>query len=240
MVYERPKLGPTANLDNRIAHAEAVVARARLLKAPQVPQQAPPVPVPVPQAPTTPPQAPSMPPETPSKAPEAPSRPPISASTAGRQAAILDNLGAMLDALLKERAALDAEIAIINKTAEDFGKLPGVAIALPPSLQIPAVKQTAQQPRTNVMETQILAMIRNGLIFGGGYFVSKGWVDNTTLVAIVGGVMSLGGAAWSAWGHRTNGIIAEAASLPDVQKVVTTAAIADSPTFAANNRVVAH
>src|ERR1700720_2594768 len=53
MVYERPKLGPTANLDNRIEHAEAVVARARALKPPQAPQPAPPAPatqVPVPQA----------------------------------------------------------------------------------------------------------------------------------------------------------------------------------------------
>lgn len=50
MVYEVPKLA-TANLDNRIAHAEAVVARARLLKAPQPAPPVPVQPVPVPPAP---------------------------------------------------------------------------------------------------------------------------------------------------------------------------------------------
>src|SRR4029077_2473786 len=48
MVYERPKLGPTANLDNRIAHAEAVVRVARSLKIPHAPQPVQPAPIPQP------------------------------------------------------------------------------------------------------------------------------------------------------------------------------------------------
>jgi hypothetical protein len=133
-IYEVPAL-KTANLDNRIEHAEAVAVRAAEIKATTAPPAAPPVHVPeVPR-----PQLPA----TPAKPPTAPAVP-ISASTAGRQSAILDNLGAMLDALLKERSAINSEIAIINKTSEDFGKLPGVSIALPQPLQIQAADQATQ------------------------------------------------------------------------------------------------
>src|ERR1700730_602571 len=82
-IYERPKKGPTAKLENRIAHAEAVYSRAQLIKgAPTVPQPAPPAPVQ--PAPVPVPSAPPRP------HPTVPAGPPISAHIAGRQAAIED------------------------------------------------------------------------------------------------------------------------------------------------------
>jgi hypothetical protein len=117
MVYERPKLGPTANLDNRIAHAEAVVARAKALKsAPTAPQPAPSAPVPQVPVPPAPPIVLPV--------PTAPAGlPPISASDAGFDAAILDNIGAWHDALLNQRAEIDRKIAALEAAATAFGKV---------------------------------------------------------------------------------------------------------------------
>jgi hypothetical protein len=231
--YENPAPA-TAGMNNRIAHAEAAYATWKAH------QQAPgPRPAPTPPAPEHPAPAPVPGPPMPAPAP-----PPISASDAGMEAAILDNIGAMVDALLKKRAEIDRKITVLKTAAEDFGKLPGVAFALPPPLQNTVSGSSGdpkpQPKRTTIVEAQITAAIRNALIFGGGYFVSKGWVDNTTLVSIVGGVMSVGGAAWSAWGHTKTSIIASAADLPDVSKIVTIPAIADSPKFAMNPTVVSH
>jgi hypothetical protein len=233
-IYEVPAL-KTANLDNRIAHAEAVAAKDAEIKAASTPQPATaPVPVPSPPPPIIPRPAPYV-----QQDPESPSGPsPVSASAAGRQLAVLDSLEAMRNAYLSEIAAAQKELAIIDTTIADFGKL--AAIPAPAVLHKSAAQPQQRTPIMNSINPQITAMIRNVLIFGGGVVVSKGWVDNTTMIAIVGGVMSLGGAAWSAWGHSKSSIIAAAASLPEVQKVVTTSAIADSPKFAANNRVVAH
>jgi Phage tail lysozyme len=128
MVYEVPALA-TANLDNRIAHAEAVVARAAEIKAAHGSQPA--SPAPLPQAPP-----PALPVQT-----VPAGRAPVSASAAGRRAAVLDNIGAMRDALLAERAAIDAEIAILDTTAANFGKLD--AIPAPPALQKPEAAGSA-------------------------------------------------------------------------------------------------
>ena|ERR1700730_463478 len=88
------------------------------------------------------------------------------------------------------------------------------------------------------MNEQVLAGIRSGLLIVGGMVVSKGVVDQSTMTSIIGGVMSFVPTVWSLWGHRQAGIIASAAALPDVHKIVTTHAIADSPQFAANPAVV--
>jgi hypothetical protein len=232
-IYEVPAL-KTANLDNRISHAEAVAARAAEIKAQPAPIPAPPAPIP--QVPVSHAKPPVIPAPIPHPTPPGG---PISASAAGRQLAVLDTLEEMRTAYLAERAAIDMELGIIETTIADFGKLAPLPA---PSILLPeAAKSAAPQPqRTGIMDSQISAAIRNLLIFAGGTLVSTGYVDNATLVSVVGGIVSLGGAAWSAWGHKTTNVIAAAASLPEVQKIVTTAAIADSAKFATNNRVVAH
>ena len=219
------------NANGGVNRKRRIAEAAFYLAGDEAPQPA--QPAPLPKVPATPLPVPGSP------QPAAPAGP-ISAAAAGRQAAILENLGAMRDAYLAEIAAAQKELAIIETTIADFGKL--ASLHAPPALQIPAAKPAAIQPQKGIgtMDSQISAVIRNGLIFAGGFAVSKGYVDNTTMISIVGALMSLGGAAWSAWGHRTNGVIAAAAALPEVQRVVTLPSIADSPKFAADTKVIAH
>jgi len=186
------------------------------------------------------PAAPSMPiPIQPAPAPPA-VLPPMSAPTAGRIAAVLDNLTALHASYVAERASIDAEIAILETTIADFGKLQGATSPLPTLLQKPAAIQAAQPQGSPIMNPQVLATIRSVLLAFGGAAVSKGVIDESTMTSLVGGVTAAASFGWSLWTHNTTNTIAAAASLPEVQKVVTTPAIADSPKFAANNRVVAN
>lgn len=49
---------------------------------------------------------------------------------------------------------------------------------------------------------QIWGIIRTILAAGGGYIVAKGWVDNETLTAILGGLGTIFIAGWSFWSKR--------------------------------------
>ena len=69
---------------------------------------------------------------------------------------------------------------------------------------------------------QVTAAIRQLLIFAGGYFVAKGWIDSDTLAAVVPAVLTLGIASYGLYLRRANGVIASAASLPQVGAIVTT------------------
>jgi GH24 family phage-related lysozyme (muramidase) len=119
------------NRDRRIK--EAAFYLASVATAPQ----------PAPPAPALQVPAPKVPPAVPHASPAPAGPPPISATAAGRRASVLDAIGAMRDALLQDRAAIDAEIAILDTTAADFGKLPGVTIALPLPLQKPEAANPA-------------------------------------------------------------------------------------------------
>lgn len=44
---------------------------------------------------------------------------------------------------------------------------------------------------------QILGIVRHALTFVGGIVVMKGFVDETMVTEIIGGVMTLVGAVWS-------------------------------------------
>jgi hypothetical protein len=155
MVYERPKLGPTANLDNRIAHAEAVVAKARLLKAPPAPQPASPPPTPAP--------SPSQ--------PAPPAGPPtISATIAGLDAAILDHFGAIRDALVAQRDAINIRIAKIEAQATDFAKLEEIFTPPPPPppvLQIKAVEPAVPSKGKTSMNGSAKPAIASTGVWGG-------------------------------------------------------------------------
>lgn len=45
---------------------------------------------------------------------------------------------------------------------------------------------------------QWLGIIRHILTFAGGWVVAQGWIDESTLVEVVGAVMTLVGLIWSA------------------------------------------
>jgi hypothetical protein len=44
---------------------------------------------------------------------------------------------------------------------------------------------------------QILGIVRHGLTFIGGIVIMKGWADESTVVQITGGLITLVGAIWS-------------------------------------------
>lgn len=44
---------------------------------------------------------------------------------------------------------------------------------------------------------QVAGIIRHILTFGGGVVVSKGWLDEATMTAVVGAIVTIGGAVWS-------------------------------------------
>lgn len=145
-IYEDPAKA-TANLDNRVAHAEAVVAKARLLKAPH---PAPPAPIPLPPAP---------PPVIPQPAPHSGPSPPISASAAGRQLAVRDNLEAIRRAYLDEIATAQNELAIVETAIADFGKL--APLPSPSPVQIPPSNPTEIMQQGNTMQAIFLSILTN-------------------------------------------------------------------------------
>ena len=151
-VYEDPARA-TANLDNRIAHAEAVVERARLLKAPPASQPATPAPVPQVPVPQSTPQAPQSTPSIPFVPAPPVAHPTIPATIAGLDVAILDQFAAMVDALMAQVDALNIRIAKIKAQAKDFSELEGI-FTPPPIPQISAADPAVivpQQRSTTVL-----------------------------------------------------------------------------------------
>jgi hypothetical protein len=181
-VYERPKLGPTANLDNRIAHAEAVVARARELKAQPSPQPAPPVHIP------SLPGSKVLPPILPAPAPS-PGVPQISATSAGRRAAEQAYIAEMLNHLLAERAALEEEIADFQDMAAKLGKR-NPTQELPKLTAIPPLVQPQRKTHMNVVTSNPWTSIAGfGSLISAGlgvyHAVSIGSVPDQTEVSLL-------------------------------------------------------
>lgn len=44
---------------------------------------------------------------------------------------------------------------------------------------------------------KVSGLIRHILTFGGGYLVAKGWVDEKTMLEVVGAAITIFGAVWS-------------------------------------------
>lgn len=59
---------------------------------------------------------------------------------------------------------------------------------------------------------QVLSVVRQILLFVGGIAVGKGWVDNETMVQIVGALMALAGGAWAIYTRTDKAIVADAAA----------------------------
>lgn len=154
--FERPKLGPTDGRNNRIAHAEAVFARAQLIKAASPPPQAPPAPIPQAPAPSDPPQylPPSLPPTE---------FPTISATSAGRRAAEHGHISDMLSTLRAERDDINQEIAFFERMDAALGNLiPQQELKAIPS---PSAISAATQRKTSMDQTKT-ALASTG-IWGG-------------------------------------------------------------------------
>ena len=50
---------------------------------------------------------------------------------------------------------------------------------------------------------QAAGILRTILAAGGGYLVSKGYLDNATMLSLVGAVVTIVTACWSVWAKRT-------------------------------------
>jgi hypothetical protein len=46
-------------------------------------------------------------------------------------------------------------------------------------------------------QEQVLGIVRHILTFAGGIVVSRGLLDEATMTAVVGAIITIGGAAWS-------------------------------------------
>lgn len=44
---------------------------------------------------------------------------------------------------------------------------------------------------------RVFGLVRHVLTFGGGYAVAQGWLDEETMTALVGALITVGGAVWS-------------------------------------------
>ena len=53
-----------------------------------------------------------------------------------------------------------------------------------------------------IIGEQVTGLLRHVLTFGGGFAVARGWGDEATITAIIGGVTTIVGAVWSIWVKR--------------------------------------
>lgn len=49
---------------------------------------------------------------------------------------------------------------------------------------------------------QVSGFVRTLLAFGGGILVSKGWIDDATMMGIVGGLTAVVAGLWSWWSKK--------------------------------------
>lgn len=77
-------------------------------------------------------------------------------------------------------------------------------------------------------QAQLLSILRQIMLVGGGTLVSRGWFDAGTLNDLVGAILIMVGAGWALYERRGAGIVASAAALPEVRTIVTDAGIAAS------------
>lgn len=59
---------------------------------------------------------------------------------------------------------------------------------------------------------QVLSLVRQILLAGGGFAVGKGWVDNETMIAVVGAILVLISSGWAFWERRDKAIVQAAAA----------------------------
>lgn len=72
-------------------------------------------------------------------------------------------------------------------------------------------------------QEQLTSLVRQVLLAVGGGLVTKGYVDQGSWALIASGLATvIVASGWALYTRRTAGIVASAASLPDVKAVVTT------------------
>lgn len=66
---------------------------------------------------------------------------------------------------------------------------------------------------------QISGIVRHVLTFGGGFIVAKGWISEGVMLDIVGAIITIGGVIWSMFDKTPTNMVAQTASLPEVQSI---------------------
>jgi hypothetical protein len=59
--------------------------------------------------------------------------------------------------------------------------------------------QPNQRKEDKMNKTQVLGIVRHLLTFGGGLVVAKGWSSEVIVTELVGGIVAIAGAIWSAY-----------------------------------------
>lgn len=77
-------------------------------------------------------------------------------------------------------------------------------------------------------QDQVTSIVRQVLLAVGGGLVTKGYVDSGTMTAIVGALAIIVGSVWAIYTRRNTGLVASAAGVPDVHKIITDPITADS------------
>ena len=85
-------------------------------------------------------------------------------------------------------------------------------------------------------QVQIVSLVRQVLLSLSVGFVTNGVMTDAQLQAIVSGLIGIGVVLWGLYARRSAGVVASAASLPEVSQIVTTPAIA----AVTNDKVVAY
>jgi murein endopeptidase len=73
---------------------------------------------------------------------------------------------------------------------------------------------------------QFWSLVRTLLQSAGAAMVARGWIDGGSAEIVVGLAMNILTTAYSLWLRRKAGLVATAAALPEVAKIVTTPEIA--------------
>lgn len=77
-----------------------------------------------------------------------------------------------------------------------------------------------------INNVQFWSFLRQILLAVGGGLVTKGYLDSGTLEAIVGAIITIATAIYGLYIRRKAGLVATAAALPEVAKIITTPEIA--------------
>ncbi|RVU21772.1 hypothetical protein [Methylobacterium oryzihabitans] len=75
---------------------------------------------------------------------------------------------------------------------------------------------------------QALSFLRTVLQVGGGIAVGRGWIGADEMTALAGAVLTLAATAWSLYARRDAGLVAAAATVPEVHRIVAAPRLADA------------
>ena len=63
---------------------------------------------------------------------------------------------------------------------------------------------------------QILSLVRQLLLFAGGFVVAMGWLDEQTMLAIAGAAATIIASVWALWTRTNKSLVAQAATIVPV------------------------